>query len=159
MKKILLGLLSLLLISCADLKTSNDIDPELQAYVSSFQSDANSLGRHIEIKGLTVKFGSISNPVQAAECQMNDKGSTIIVSRIHFDNYTKLNKFSDIELLMYHELGHCVLGILDHDDTRSGPNNFPSSIMNTYIFSGLIYKTYKQNYIKELFLGVSNVFN
>lgn len=158
MKTAMLGLLSLLLTSCAQEKKGNNIDAELQVYVSSFENDAKAMGRDLEIENLTVKFGESSNPNQLGLCSLEKSGPIITVSRTNYDNYVKLKKFSDIELVMYHELGHCIL-FLRHNDSYSGPNQFPSSIMHSIHFSGLLYKTYKQNYLKELFQNVYNDFN
>lgn len=51
------------------------------------------------------------------------------------------------EMLIFHELGHCALSRGHKDDTV---NSEPISVMNSFIFSPVLYITYVVAYINEL---------
>lgn len=57
------------------------------------------------------------------------------------------------EILVFHELGHCILN-RGHDDTDyAGDWIGPNSIMNPYIFSGETYFEHRKYYRDELILN------
>ncbi len=53
------------------------------------------------------------------------------------------------EMLLFHELGHCLLG-RDHKNSKLS-NGQPESVMNSYIFDTRIYTANRDGYLKELF--------
>lgn len=53
------------------------------------------------------------------------------------------------EMLIFHELGHCLLG-RDHRNTQFSSGR-PESIMNSYLFSQRTYERYRDDYLKELY--------
>lgn len=152
--KYLLGFL--FLAGCAKIpKNKLDVQPELQKYVDSFVQDGNSIGRKIQIQSLKMFIEELPASMMG-KCTLENNTVTVRIGKSYYDYFTQNNLTDDLEELVYHELGHCVLG-LKHNETR-GVNNFPVSIMVSYHFSGVLYKKYKYNYIRELFLGVPNNF-
>lgn len=159
-KLIIISLMSILSIGCApsfqtEPQRTMSIEPELLQYVESFQADSNRLGRPMSINDLVVQFDTLPDRV-IANCTRG-YGTPIIRFSITYYNYYKSQGLDhDIEQVMYHELGHCILG-LNHNDT-TGVNNWPQSIMNTYHFSGSLYYNYKNDYLMQLFFNVPNNF-
>lgn len=54
------------------------------------------------------------------------------------------------EAILFHELGHCVLG-LEHDDKQCGDR--PCHLMNSTSFSGEDYLKHKHEYLQDLFIN------
>lgn len=160
-KLILLPIVSILSIGCAQsfqVEPTKELTiiPELMQYVEQFQADSNDLGRPLTIDNLIVQFDTLDNRV-IANCTRGNGTPVIRFSTTYYNYYKSQGMDSDIERVMYHELGHCILN-LDHNDTKSGQYNWPSSIMNTYHFAGWLYSQYKHNYLLELFFAVPNNF-
>lgn len=146
----------LLLSGCALPQNKVQIDSRLKPYVDAFVSDASSLGLHIKITDLIVTIQTMDNKTIAfCEYGMTNK---IVFNQSYYEYYLSQEMFADIEQVMYHELGHCVLG-RGHYDELYYPDNYPKSVMNTYHFSGRLYEMFKHNYILELFLQIPNNFD
>jgi hypothetical protein len=154
MKTIFLAII-LFCSSCAH-KNQVSIDYRLQPYVDSFISDAASLGVIININNLILRIGYLDKNLVGL-CEYT-KTPIITINESYHQYYVSQELFYDIEQVVYHELGHCVLG-LKHNDTVNSPEGYPVSIMNTYHFSGNLYQMFKHNYIREMFLGIPNEFN
>ncbi len=56
------------------------------------------------------------------------------------------------EMMLFHELGHCLLG-RSHIDTKvsAGPSLIPSSIMGSHGVPGRLYEQFQDYYLTELF--------
>ncbi len=66
---------------------------------------------------------------------------------INQDYWQEVDKHAR-ELLMFHELGHC-LHWFDHRTERKD-DGYPMSIMYPYMFNGLYYNDNRSNYLYEL---------
>jgi hypothetical protein len=53
------------------------------------------------------------------------------------------------EALVFHEMGHCVLGITSHDETII--NGIPTSIMHPIMLDSRTYRLRREQYLKEFF--------
>lgn len=134
------------------------IDPELAPYVEMFEQDAKRLGKHITIDNLVVQFGDTGKDSYIAVCKVSSQTNpTIIFSTKFYNYYKKQGMFTDIEQVVFHELGHCVLG-LNRNDTRDQKTDNPVSVMNTYHFSGDLYNEFRNNYLMQLFFNTTNNF-
>ena len=158
----LLAIMSILSIGCApqsqfEPQQEYTIEPALAQYVESFQADSNRLGRPMSITSLVVQFDTLPDRV-IANCTRSGYSSPVIRFSTTYYNYYKSQGLDhDIEQVMYHELGHCILGLSHNDDKAS--NGWPQSIMNTYHFSGSLYYNYKDNYLNQLFFNITNNFS
>jgi hypothetical protein len=56
---------------------------------------------------------------------------------------------ADREELIFHEMGHCVLGRA-HKSIKTA-EGIPASIMHPYRISNSVYKEYRDQYLNELF--------
>jgi hypothetical protein len=58
------------------------------------------------------------------------------------------------ESLLFHEMGHCVLGQNHRNDSGNvddSPTPIPTSIMNATIVDGEIYDAHREYYLREFF--------
>jgi len=121
------------------------VDPRLEPYVQLFE----------KLYGVVATM-----PVVIADLDTYTAGlcwtgrpHRVEISRSLFEYYE--HSFPEaIEEVVYHELGHCVLG-LDHDDTIAAPSPIPSwcptSLMYSYTFTGFnCWETNRGYYLREL---------
>ena len=142
MKKLLLLSLVVLSMACGrciitpDVKITKDwrkfktIDPEMIAYVESFELDFN-----IKIDNLVVGFDYdnlvVEGDSKAGYCEVKANLAQITINVKVWDNLkTNVHR----EQLMYHELGHCALRDFTHRDGKL-KGGCPESIMNSRIFN------------------------
>lgn len=146
-----LGLMLLIaLYGCAPYK---NIDPKLRQYYNVFIYEGTSRHTDLNHEGINISFSS--------NLGRNEKNETILgmcswdplhevpwvtVAINDFDALSESQK----EELMFHEFGHCLLG-LDHDDALL-PTGKAKSVMNSHLFRGNDYFDNRQYYVDELFL-------
>lgn len=147
--------LVLFLIGCSDQKrvvTVRDIDPELETYVTSFEHIYNV---HVNY---SIKFENLPGN-QIGECRGFRSPNRKIVIDSDFYSQNK-NNYAAIELVVFHELGHCSLN-RGHDTSfklipisgQTYGDVIPTSIMYpTFNASYLYYLKYLEYYRKELAL-------
>jgi hypothetical protein len=70
--------------------------------------------------------------------------------RVVHINETEWNKLIDAgkEMLLYHELGHCILGLEHYDKMK---DEHPVSLMHAYDMDFVWYIQNREYYVKELF--------
>ncbi len=143
MKRLLLalGLLSI----CACGKAPVSVDPALQPYFASFETDVG-----FSTDGINAEFATNleNNPLgeTVGECMIYTDGTRTI--RIDSAYWAKIDNDSKTEL-MYHELGHCSMG-LGHTPGYQA-NGCPVSIMNPYTFANPgCFGSDKSYYFQEL---------
>lgn len=148
-----------------DMQDQN-IDSGLAKYLSEFQSQGAARGISTDASHLTMTFSesmpssSIQGTSILAYCQRSSKGQDIVVKGSSFNAMS----VSDREHLIFHELGHCLLG-LRHDNARETAldyfgdgfvNNVPSSIMNELHFGAWLYSPNRVNYLNRLFNSIGS---
>lgn len=137
---------SMLLSGCATYhKTVLDIAPEFRPYVSLFQIEALDRGKQIVIEDLIIRFGPMRGG-EVGQCwQFDDSTPTIVVDA----EIWQLIGYYEREILVFHELGHCILG-REHRNSLDD-NGMPKSIMYKHLFNEYYYETYREKYLNELF--------
>jgi hypothetical protein len=119
----------LLLITCTsddEFRPSVHIPESIHPYVDNFIHEAALRGHTIEITNLIVEFSDAMSAQICARCNSNsldDEVQKIISIRL---DPCYSNEF-ELETLVFHELGHCILGRLHTSETL--PNGDPKSIM------------------------------
>jgi hypothetical protein len=118
-----------------------EIDPEIKPYIQMFENEyGKSLGR------LTVQFAPTLDNASGMCLQ---HWRSVVIKKEHWDKYNGLQR----EQLIFHELGHCVLGIRGHNNNMT--DYCPDSIMHENIFnewqSENCYAEDRDYYIAELF--------
>ena len=143
--------LTLIVTGCGNSHTPF-IDPDAQQYVDEFQ---NQYGVSVNVPvTFTDKFDS--GPMIVGMCYTNGSVSLL---RSYWDDADDTQR----HLLVYHELGHCVLNRQHREDTFKviGPYDpskglynpvyfYPMSIMYPYTFDSGVYLEYKDMYDREL---------
>lgn len=84
------------------------VDPEFQPYVDEFIEDAEYYNSNIEmLPHISISFvDEFENPFVLAQCNYTIYESNVQVKRQSWDSANEFQR----KLLVYHELGHCVLG-------------------------------------------------
>jgi len=136
-------LVSLVLLSGCGKAT---IDPTFEPYIQSFEAAGN-----VKIEApIDMHFGSI--PPQSANVETDglcESGLGVPKITIDADKWATYSE-SARTLLVWHELGHCILGRA-HNNTI-GSNNWPVSVMYwDAVTSEYNFETNQQPFIDELF--------
>lgn len=136
------------------------VPPGFQPYTDDFVKEAAARGRSISINNLIIRYDSSLSFAYCAQ-------SNIISSENDRQKIISVNPFltcwandKQLETLLFHEMGHCILG-RPHDTSRL-PNGDPKSIMypnNITLYSPCVYavgdscdQLYKRSYyLDELF--------
>lgn len=135
MKLIKVVCLALMLSACG--KKEAVVDPELSEYAMRFEREMG-----VTTEGINMGFGSLKSP-SVGLCSIKNGEVRITIDRAFWDTIGEEQR----EHLMYHELGHCAMG-LDHDNSIMG-NNCPKSMMYPYLFVNC-YLNHRDYYISEL---------
>lgn len=138
--KAILALALVLTLSACGRK--GQVDPAFNAYVRDFEVKIG-----VGVNNVDISFRKLNAPTIGV-CYSGGQFNQI---NIDPDFWATMNE-SGREQLMYHELGHCVLG-LGHNDELSTLDNMvvEGSIMNKYWFGHTeYYEKYKENYKQAL---------
>ncbi len=129
---------------------SNDlVDNRLLAYFNKFETEANKRGLAYDLSALEIT-GVIENIPEdnvAGTCQYGRHLAHVTVDINYWNNTSELNR----EMVVFHELGHCVL-LRDHEE-YSFQNGICASIMNSGTTNcSLAYNlSNREYYLDELF--------
>ncbi len=131
-----------------DTVPATEIDPEIQEYVDRFVEEAELRNVELDLKGLVARFNNIQGERVIGQCIVYTNDSREIVLD---QQYWISNVDVKRELLVFHELGHCVLDLGHNDDIDA--NGVCVSIMNSGTAScQLNYnKTTRAEFLDELF--------
>lgn len=163
MKNLLI--LSLLAISgCGDkfqIEARGTIDPEFIPFVQQFINEAESLGQTSQlykINSVNIIFDDSVKLPELGRCTVRLNSLTIRMNKSAWYSASIESK----ELRIFHEMGHCILGIMGHRDATillgdyNGGlfhTNGPASLMNTYEMPAAFYSGNRQYYVQELFVA------
>lgn len=81
------------------------VEPEFQSYLADFQADAKRFNRDVDTSQVSIKFGDTGSMENGAVCHTGSKQINVQKSAWANGNDT------DRMIIIYHELGHCVLGL------------------------------------------------
>lgn len=151
-------ILALLLVGCGKQNGQAQDLGNYSAIVNQFVSDAQANGKQVDIGSLVITVQALPTTSTAVtggteisttegECTMTMNGPTVIISQNAADTYDA----ESFEALMYHELGHCLLGRVHTSATESNGN--PISIMFPAGVVGSVYYASRSQYLNELFNG------
>lgn len=123
-----------------DFSTDTEFIPYIQEFEKFSKMDTSSV---------PIGFDSLNEGV-AGVCYYSEISGVISTAyiKINRDYWNKYSQHKKINLI-FHELGHCVLG-RDHTKWQV-PNECPSSFMNDFIISNYCLKKHYKKYIKEMF--------
>lgn len=135
MKLIKIVLFALALSSCG--KKPIIVDPELLEYAVRFERDMG-----VSTDDINMVFGKLEGS-KVGLCSIKNGVVKITVDKEYWATIPELQR----EALMYHELGHCAMG-LEHDEAKI-ENGCPRSVMFPYLFVNC-YNSFRDYYISEL---------
>ncbi len=136
----------ILLSGCADnRKHILEIEPQYKKYVTLFEDESRNFGNPIKINHLIIKTVSKLDDYVLANCvQLYALPPTINISL----QYWRYLSETEREMLLFHEMGHCILDRRHNDNIENGVYK---SLMATYIFGPDVYLLYRSQYLSELF--------
>ena len=118
-------------------------------YVQAFETRGSAFGKTIQVDDLIVEFGTMERASEQGYCLLKENDTPIIrVNQTAWNGMTE----SERQLLLNHELGHCILGRVHKNDLLQ-PAEIPASLMNSYAIDSDLYVTHKDYYDGELFRG------
>ena len=125
-RKTLLNLIILLFSiilfqSCAKNENEHFIERQLETYFEEFSEEAQERGIEVDFDDLEISayVENIEKVGTLGQCQQYSDGTKEVVID---ENYWKNLSNSEKEFLVFHELGHCVLG-RDHLDASDERGN------------------------------------
>lgn len=158
MKTLILLAAIVALTACAKVEIDDTIPQgaigiDFQPFVDSFVNEGSRYGVAVDTRALTVSFDSTLGEGSLGYC---DKGSVIINEK-----FWRTSVISDRESLLFHELGHCLLGRSHSSMLTAGyeisTNTYrvdvPASLMNPNHLAGYFYVSNRDDLLKELFTG------
>lgn len=130
MRNLLLFLASLFLFCCSKKSGFNpvfNIEPEFKTYVDLFEQEAAIRGIDMKINNLIIKYDP-SLPVSVCGKSNVISSDNNVQKIISINPNIKCwNSDQELQALIFHEMGHCILG-RSHDNGLL-PNGSPRSIM------------------------------
>lgn len=143
------GLLGLSACEKEEAITSN-VEQALQAYFERFDVEARARGFDfsLEMEELTASIISIAEDGVLGQCHYSEQAPNIVeIDQQFWNRATDLEK----EYVVFHELGHCVLG-RNHDDTRLADGSCGSIMQSGLTNCRVEYNTSnREEYVDELF--------
>lgn len=137
-------LLALLLTGCAvEGKRELVVDNELYPYLMSFKTEADSRRIYPDYGNMVLRLADNLQYPTIGKCSFGKSGPpTIAIDRATYQYFTDYNMIYDIESLVFHELGHCLLRKIHGD-----------GIMNSIHLNGETYKQNREQYLNVFFGG------
>lgn len=118
------------------------VPEKLQPYIEEFEEDSVKYGKPITIDNLDVII-VVNLPFNiGGVCNIGEGIPLIRLNYMYVDNIEMERR------ILFHELGHCVLG-RPHDD-RMAPWG-PASLMNTFLIDANMFHNHQDYYLNELF--------
>jgi hypothetical protein len=142
--KALFIILLLTLSACG--KRPNQIDPAFQPLYDQFITEANANGLNLDKdQGITIQFSTLEQKTALGEVVGDCSGLSYGNSTINVDqSFWNQSGYAAQQILLYHELGHCVL--------YEAHTTNPDAIMNPLITNPLaFYAPNMDGMIKDLF--------
>lgn len=119
---------------------------EFHEYVTRFEVRAVEYGMKVQVTDLVIRFGELENQRERGVCEIVT-GQTPVIT-INKKRWNLLEEV-DREILLFHEMGHCVLKRLHHNElSRRGA---PQSMMHAYALDRYTYLLNESYYLEELF--------
>lgn len=138
MKKIILT--AIFVLGCAQPQSHFQIDG-FEVYYNSFVENTGRTSNN-----LIITYADLFESGHIGECHLGGGiTSTVVVDIAYWSTASE----PDRQELIDHELGHCILGRINHDDSVF-PNGVPRSIMNSHHFDPAIIKANHYYYYNEL---------
>ena len=148
MRRIITILAVIGLVSCQRPPPQTTVDAQFVPYLEAFMQQAHANGRWVDDSRLSIEMSDyMPTPQTLGYCQIFDETQLVVISRAWWNSAGFA--ISDREELIFHELRHCLLGLV-HVNTLTG-DGIPTTIMNAHHFAGALYAVNREAYIAEEF--------
>jgi hypothetical protein len=131
-----------------------EVPAELEPYVDLFEQEAAKRGQNITIDNLRVLYeGDLLDGTAAGTCTYPHLDNPIPTIRFDTNSVNWTNNEYSREILVFHELGHCVLNRRVHRDDDLPNGNFASVMRSTgaQLYGGALNGFKRDYYLDELF--------
>ena len=118
---------------------------EFEKYMVSFRAESARFGVVPLAKNIRIEFATLEQ-WEFGRCTQDPSFAYV---RIDSMKWQRLDEDSR-EALLFHELGHCLLG-REHMDTWIRRENRPLSVMHAVLIDGSVYRHYREDLVQELF--------
>lgn len=147
MRKTLVGLVALTLLTAMGPRRPDISESgETQELFSEFKQLAQAYGTFLQREDILFSFETFFWGSTAGVCYYQSRSpNRIELSSSHWSRGSETFK----EMLLFHELGHCAMG-RGHNNGRYSDGR-PESLMNSWLFNQQLYRTNREQYLKELF--------
>lgn len=146
--------LIVVLTGCASQKDNFDISTQVsipatfKPFVSKFVSEGTDQGVPINILALNVEMAdNLDTSTEMAVCIVYTPATIAPTIRVSSYYWNQLSQYGK-EALLFHELGHCLLGRVHRADTNNG---VPLSDMYAYFLGDTLYLANYTQYMYEMF--------
>lgn len=130
-----------------------EIPEIIQPYIESFEMEAAKRGLDLNITNLRVEFeGDLNDGTAAGLCTFASASNPTPHIRLDTTSFNWRNNEWHREILVFHELGHCILNRLHKDDYL--PNGNIASIMRStgeQVYGEAMNRFKREYYLDELF--------
>ena len=142
-KKIWIYIFILEIVGCAEpFQTYPVSDPIFDQYINQYTLDKELYAGTSEVSRIVISLKDIKDPYVIGECTLGRSYNIIHIDSDYWFHATTTD--TDRLLLIYHEMGHCDLGIHEHDQDYT--------IMNAYHLSPSRFDYNPDFYLRNLFL-------
>lgn len=132
------------------------VNTDLATYVNRFVQVADLLGHPVSLGRIQVNFVNTMEGSAIGKCYSGIMTPRVEVNRSYWERAGVTN--SSREQLIFHELGHCLLGRGHRNDESYLYGTFiPLSVMNSYAFGSWKYENNWNYYMQELLQMSPNV--
>ncbi len=120
---------------------------QFEPYVASFEQDAARLNQTIEVNYIVIQFGPLA-PMTLGLCNLGADVPTITVNQPAWATLSETQR----QIVIYHELGHCVLKKGHDDDSYNvRGDRIKLTVMNSHPLELVDYTSFRDEYLQELF--------
>jgi hypothetical protein len=156
---LILFLASNFMLACAAAPSSSpqvvSVQPQFSAFVSRFETVAAQQGRPLKVTNLIIQTGDLPVAANGDRERAVCETATGMTPTITVDNtaWAEIANGAENDLdreeLLFHEMGHCLLGRVHNHDLQS--DGTPVTMMNPYRIDHDIYSDNHAYYVNELF--------
>ena len=139
MKKSVIPVFLVLLAGCGRKVTRFEVGQES---VTAFEQASQAAGNPVRVDNLIIEWGG--KPDVEANCETGMGTPKIQVNRARWDQAGPERR----EIVLFHEMGHCVLGRSHMDALKDG---IPGTLMHSGGPTVPVYQRHRAYYLKELF--------
>jgi hypothetical protein len=118
---------------------------QFEPYVEAFEKASSSANHSVVVNFLEMKFGPLPSETLAL-CTLGVDVPLITVNQSLWQTLTEAQR----QLVIFHELGHCVLKRA-HQNIQGTGGRLKQSIMDAHPLDLTDYTTYRTDYLAELF--------